>query len=231
MTDTTISWSSAAENAPGAPRYTPPQANPVRGRFNAMFFRAMDRYLDKLFGQRKITMFEGLPETVVEIGSGTGTNFRYFKPGTRVISIEPNPHMHAPLLDRAAKKGIDLTLVPRGAESTGLETESVEAVVSTLVLCTVPNVEASVREIHRILKPGGRLYFLEHVAAPKGSATRKLQERIAKPWSWLFEGCHTHRNTLAAIQRAGFRKVQADRYTARSPFLPVNPQVAGVATK
>ena len=215
-----------AEAAPYAAR-----RNPVRGRLNAGFFRSMDGYLNRIFGDVKPRLFRDLPETVVEIGAGTGANFRYFAPGTRVLAVEPNPFMHKNLCKAAAFYDIDLEILPRGAEATALPKDAVEAVISTLVLCTVPDPAATIREVLRILRPGGRFLFLEHVAAPRGTATRRLQEIVHRPWSWCFEGCHTHRDTLAALQRGGFTKVEAEQYRARSPFLPVNPQIAGVATK
>lgn len=205
--------------------------NPIRGRFNDAFFRAMDGYLNYILGGHKSKLFKNLPSTVVEIGSGTGANFRYFSPGTKVIAVEPNPYMHRTLSREAGKAGIELSLRSRGAEATGLAAESIDAVVSTLVLCTVPDLEASIREIRRVLRPGGQFYFLEHVAAPEGSMLRRLQHFVRRPWSYCFEGCQTNRDILAVLQGAGFRQLRAERYTAWSPFLPVNTQIAGVATK
>lgn len=207
------------------------RGHPVRGRLNAAFLLLMDGYLNAVLHRRKSELFRDLPRTVVEIGPGIGANFRYFAPGTQVIAIEPNPHMHAALRRRAARRGIELTLQRRGAENSCQITESVDAVVSTLVLCTVRDLETTLHEVHRMLRPGGRFLFLEHVAAEPGTATRRLQERIHRPWSWFFEGCHTHRDTLAALRRADFGHLTFERYNARSLFLPVTPQIAGVATK
>ncbi len=205
--------------------------NPIRGRFNEAFFRVMDGYLNSLLSSHKSELFTNLPATVVEIGSGTGANFRYFSPGTKVIAVEPNPYMHRTLKREAAKAGIELTLLSRGAEDTGLEPESIDAVVSTLVLCTVPDLDASIREIRRVLRPGGQFFFLEHVAAPQGSILRWIQQIVHRPWSYCFEGCQTNRDIFAALEQAGFEQLRADRYTVRSPFLPVNTQIVGVATQ
>lgn len=203
--------------------------NPIRGRLNAWFFRFFDSYLHVLLGDRKRALLTGLPDEIVEIGPGVGANFRYFPPGTRVIAVEPNPQMHGALRATAAAHDVSVDLVVRSADDTGLPDQSVELVVSTLVLCTVPDPEATLAEIRRILRPGGRFVFLEHVAASPGSWLRWLQELVRRPWQWFFEGCHTHRDTLRYIQHAGFSEVQAETKVISSPFLPVNPQLAGIA--
>jgi SAM-dependent methyltransferase len=205
-------------------------ANPVRGRFNAAFFRLVDGYVHRLLGARKAALFAGLPAAVVELGPGTGANMRYYRPGTRPTAIEPNPHMHAALGRAAARHGIVLDVRAVGAESTGLPAESVEAVVCTLVLCTVPDPAAALAEVRRIMRPGGRLVIVEHVAAPPGSALARLQRLLRRPWRWAFEGCELTRATAELLAAAGFAAVDLDRYRLRSLFMPVNEQVAGVVT-
>lgn len=203
--------------------------HPVRGRFNAAFFSLFDNYIDSMTRDRKLSLFEQLPDRVVEIGPGVGANFRYFRPGTHVTALEPNVHMHGRLANEAKRRALDLDVVARGAENTGLPDQSVDAVVSTLVLCTVPDVADTLGEIRRILKPGGQLIFLEHVAAPRGTWLRRLQDLVKRPWHWCFEGCHTDRDTLTDIRGAGFDHVRADQVVLSSPFVPANVQVSGVA--
>jgi SAM-dependent methyltransferase len=203
--------------------------NPIRGRLNAWFFRLFDGYIDGLLGHRKRSLFAQHPAEIVEIGPGVGANFRYLAPGTRVIAVEPNPQMHGALRATAVKHGISVEMVERGAHDTGLPDNSVDWVVCTLVLCTVANPAATLREIRRILRPGGRFVFVEHVAAAPGSWLRRIQELVRRPWQWFFEGCHTHRDTLTQIHRAGFANVQVERETLKSPFVPVNAQISGVA--
>jgi SAM-dependent methyltransferase len=203
--------------------------NPIRGRLNAWFFRLFDGYIDTLLGTRKRSLFADHPAEIVEIGPGTGANFRYLSPGTRVIAVEPNPQMHRALYATAAKHGVAVDLVERSADDTGLPDNSVDWVVCTLVLCTVADPAATLSEIRRILRPGGRFVFLEHVAASEGSWLRRLQELVRRPWQWFFEGCHTHRDTLDEIRRAGFSNVRVEHDTLTSPFVPVNSQISGVA--
>ena len=204
-------------------------AHPVRGRLNAAFFRLVDGYVHHLLGDRKAALLAGLPGTVVEIGPGTGTNLRYYRPGTRLVAVEPNPHMHPALRTAAARRGIDLEIRAVGAEATGLPAASVDAVVSTLVLCTVPDPAAAVAEVRRILRPGGRFVVIEHVAAPDGTALGRAQRVLRPAWRWAFEGCDLRRDTGGLLRAAGFAEVDLERYRLGSLFWPVDDQVTGVA--
>ncbi|HZA87047.1 MAG TPA: class I SAM-dependent methyltransferase, partial [Acidimicrobiales bacterium] len=161
----------------------------VRSSANALFFRLIDGYSDRLLHDRKERIFRDLPDTVVELGPGVGANLRYLRPGTRLVAIEPNRRMHRRLRDAAARHGVELDLRLTDAEDTRLPDGSVDGVISTLVLCTVPDPAAAVAEVRRILAPGGTFAFLEHVGAPAGTALRRLQRVLRRPWSWTFEGC------------------------------------------
>jgi SAM-dependent methyltransferase len=205
-------------------------ANPVRGRLNAAFFRLIDRYVHRQLGARKAALFARLPDEVVELGPGTGANMRYYRRGTRLVAIEPNPHMHTALARAATHRGVDLDIRAVGGEATGLRTGNVDAIVCTLVLYTVPDPAGALAEARRILRPGGRLVFVEHVAAPEGTALAGLQRLLRRGWQWAFEGCDLCRPTAALLTAAGFAGVDLEHYRMRSLFLPVNVQVAGVAT-
>lgn len=204
-------------------------ANPVRGRLNAAFFRLIDGYAHTRLGARKEALFADLPQQVVELGPGTGANMKYFRPGTHLVAIEPNPHMHPALARTAAARGVTLEVRATGAEATGLPSASVDAVVCTLVLCTVPDPAAALAEVRRILRPGGRLLLLEHVAAPRGTHLARLQRLLRRPWLWAFEGCDLDRHTVDTIRAAGFSGAELECYRLRSVFLPVNEQLAGTA--
>ncbi|HET7899592.1 MAG TPA: class I SAM-dependent methyltransferase [Candidatus Nanopelagicales bacterium] len=207
------------------------ESHPLRGRANALFFAATGGYIDVLTRDRKQRIFRGVSGPVVEIGPGVGANFRFMPPGTEVIAVEPNEHMHARLRQTAARAGIDLRLLPTVAEATGLPAASAGAVISSLVLCTVRDPEAVVGEIHRVLRPGGRYAFLEHVVAAEGTATRRVQRLVARPWAWAFEGCSCQRDLEPVIRDGGFSRVELERTELRSPFVPANPQISGVAVK
>lgn len=205
------------------------EQHPFRGPFNAAFFRVMDPYIEHHLRPHKQRAFAGLPREVVELGSGVGANLRHLPAGATLIAIEPNRHMHARLRAAADRAGVRLDLRERLAESTGLPDHSVGAVISSLVLCTVHDPDAVLAEVRRILRPGGTFRFVEHVAAPDGTATRLAQRLLRRPWAWTFEGCSCERDLEGALRAVGFASVEVERYRVRTAFLPFNTQIAGVA--
>lgn len=207
--------------------------NGWRSRFNAWFFLAFDRYIAHISRAVKLAAFGDLqPGTIAEIGPGVGANFDYVPAGARFVAIEPNPAMHAGLRKRAAARGIDLELHAVGAQHIPLADNSVDDVLCSLVLCTVDDPPAVLAEVIRVLRPGGRLRFVEHVAAPGWSMRRWLQHGLRAPWRWLYEGCDLCRHTGASIEAAGFSDLRIQRrYLRHSLFVPVNTTITGVATK
>ena len=135
---------------------------------------------------------------VLEIGAGTGANVEHYPAGTNVVYTEPDPHM----AKRLRARGVDV--VPSGAEHLPFPDDSFDTVVSTLVLCTVPDVPASLREIRRVLAPGGRLLFLEHVRAEPGSSLERWQDRLHRPWHAFACGCNCNRDLLRFLGAAEF---------------------------
>ena len=210
---------------------TPTHANPIRGRFNSWLLAKFEEDFHEEVGARKQQHIGAFTGTVVEIGAGNGVNFRYYAPGTRVIIYEPNPYMHARLHAAAKAAGLSYELKAVSAEQLDLPDESADAAVCTLVLCTVPNPARIVAEIRRVLKPGGKFFFIEHVAAERGSTLRKVQDLLMRPWRWLFEGCHTNRETATMLKSAGFSRVDIESFTSEKMPPVVVPQIAGVAVK
>ena len=191
----------------------------------------LDGYLDRLLHAHKQLLFADLPPTVVELGPGVGANLRYLRPGTRLTAVEPNPAMHARLRARAARAAVELDLHATVGERLDLPDASVDAVISSLVLCSVGDPAAVVAEVHRVLRPGGRYLFVEHVAAPERTALRRLQRAVRRPWGWFFEGCSCERDLRSVIEHSPFPATTINDYRIRGPFLPANTQIAGVATK
>jgi SAM-dependent methyltransferase len=213
----------------GSSELTPPPCHPVRGRANAGIFTFLDRYQHHLFGARKRELLADLPPTVVELGSGTGASLRYLPRGTRLTAIEPNVHMHAALRRHAASRGVELEIRQESAERTSLPDASVDAVICTLVLCTVPDPAATVAEVRRILRPGGRFIFIEHVRA-EPRPLRRLQRIVARPWRYVFEGCELDRDTASILAAAGFDDLRIDHFRLGGVFVPIWPQICGTAT-
>ncbi|MCZ4695016.1 class I SAM-dependent methyltransferase [Ancylomarina euxinus] len=205
--------------------------NAIRGPINSWLLKVMSTYMHYKFGDIKNAMFKDHPQTVVEIGSGTGENMRYLRKGTHLIAIEPNVHMHESLEKAAEKYGIHLEIRSLIGEAIDLDDESCEFVVSTLVLCTVKDLEECLQQIKRILKPSGKFVFIEHVKARENSVLGMIQNLIHKPWHWCFEGCHTNRDIQPYIESAGFSDLRVETYNLYSPIVPIIPQIRGVAIK
>ncbi|QEO13090.1 class I SAM-dependent methyltransferase [Agromyces intestinalis] len=210
---------------------TIPFDHALRGRFNAWFFSALDAYINRVTAPLKRTAFGSLAaRTVVELGAGVGSNLRYLPPGAELVAVEPNSRMHAALAKRCAQAGVELRLITEYAERIPLADESVDEVICSLVLCTVADPDAVLREVRRVLRPGGRFRFVEHVAGPPRSIRSWVQRAVRRPWGWTFEGCDPHRDTAAVIERAGFQRTSvSDRILRGSVFYPVNTAICGIA--
>jgi ubiquinone/menaquinone biosynthesis C-methylase UbiE len=168
-------------------------------------------------------LLAGARGRVLEIGAGTGRNVEHYPAGSDVTYTEPDPYMAKRLRARTAK------VVEAGAEQLPFEDRSFDTVVSTLVLCTVTDVPASLREIRRVLVPGGRLLFLEHVRADPGSTLERWQDRLHGPWHALAGGCNCNRDLLSSLDAQSFAVEELRRESWR--FMPplVRPVVIGAA--
>ena len=204
------------------------QDNPIRGRINAWFLSVMDGYMNRNYSATKLVLFENAPQTLVELGPGTGANLRYIPEGRDLIAIEPNVYMHSTLIEKAKNRKIKLDLRGLAGEKLDLETCSVDFVVCTLVLCTVENPAQVISEVRRVLKPGGKFVCIEHVVASHNSFLHRLQHAIRKPWQWLFEGCDLCRDTNYLLQKSGFKSVQVDKFFLSTVFFPIRPQIRAV---
>lgn len=205
--------------------------NSIRGPINSWMFKMLSGYMDSLFGKSKRELFNNHSQTVVEIGPGSGANMRYMRKGTKLIAIEPNIHMHKNLKISAKKYGINLEIKTIVGEAIDLPDNSCDFVISTLVLCTVEDPVECINQIKRILKPSGKFVFIEHVKAKENSVLSFIQNLVHKPWHWFFEGCHTNRNTKALLEMSGFSSLEIETYKLYSPFIPIVPQIRGIAIK
>lgn len=208
-----------------------PPRNPLRGRFNSWLLARFENAFHKEIGDLKTRLFSGVNGLIVEIGAGNGINFRYYPDSAKVVAIEPNPYMHRRLARSAAAHNVDMELHTAVAETLAFEDGSVDVVVSTLVLCTVADPVQVITEAHRVLKPGGRLIFIEHVAAPAGTGLRTVQNVLHRPWRWLFEGCHTNRETGKLLRDSLFHEVEIEPFTSSVMPPPIVTQIAGLAIK
>ncbi len=205
----------------------------IRRRSMALLYdRIMARY-EVWIEPRRRALLSTVSGTVLELGPGTGANFAFLPPGVRWIGIEPNRHMHATLEARARACGIDAACLLVGAEHMEVADASVDVVLCTLVLCSVPDPRGVLADVRRVLKPGGRFLFLEHVAAPSGTFARRAQRLLRGPWQLCADGCTLDRETEAMIREAGFTGVDLERFEAPRDVTPafVSRHVAGEARR
>lgn len=173
-------------------------------RWFAGFWRFLEGPTDAMLRPTKQDLFVDLPERIVEIGAGRGANLSYYPPGTSVLAFEPNEHMHEALLRQAAEHHIEIEIRSDDFRSAGLGANSEDVVVSTLVLCSVGDVRAMVAEVLRVLRPGGRFIFVEHVDKEPGSLGHRVQRVLRRPWRKVGDGCDLLPGTVEAIAAAGF---------------------------
>lgn len=184
---------------------------------------------ESMVADRKRALLGELHGDVLEIGPGAGPNLIYYPKDCRWVGVEPNSFMHRYLREAAELADLRIEILELMAESLPVKNNSMDAVVSTLVLCSVQEPAKVLQEIRRVLKPGGRFVFLEHVAASEGTRLRTVQRWIRPLWKRVADGCHPDRETGPAIEQAGFAQVHYDSF--RLPLGPVGTQIAGHAIK
>jgi ubiquinone/menaquinone biosynthesis C-methylase UbiE len=142
---------------------------------------------------------------VLEIGIGSGLNVPlYGDRVTQVIGVDPSPRLLSMARNAATETECPVALLEGSAETVPVEDHSIDTAVTTWTLCTVPDVSAALHEMHRILKPSGRLLFVEHGLAPDVKV-RRWQDRLTPVWKRIGGGCHLNRPIRELIEGAGFR--------------------------
>lgn len=178
--------------------------------------------------QRLLALAEG---DVLEIGAGTGANSRFYScDWTSLHLTEPSAAMASKMRAKLAANGSSAEVVEAPAEELPLPDESVDTVISTLVLCTVEDLDRSLAEIRRVLRPGGRLLFIEHVRSDDADRARK-QDRWARVWKIPGNGCVCNRETAAAIERAGLEIETIERGKLPKAHEIVRPLIQGAARR
>lgn len=202
--------------------------HPLFARVYACLSRAEDR---AGVGEHRRELLAGLAGRVVEVGAGNGRNFAHYPAGvTEVVAVEPEPHLLRLALGAAAGAPVPVRVMTGIAEELPLPDGSVDAAVVSLVLCSVDDQSTALAEIRRVLRPGGELRFYEHVAAER-PPLRRAQRVLDRVWPHLAGGCHTARDTVAAIESAGFTVERCRRFDFRPCPLaaPAAPHVLGRA--
>lgn len=242
--------------------------NDLRHRFFAWFMFFMSKDKSKKIEEMKGDHFSSLstivshdPELrkenaikILEIGVGTGTNFTFYPPNSRLVVVDPNPHFASYYNDNRSKFSnvhSEEIIVSGGEDMDMVESNSVDVVVMTLVLCSVKDMKKCLQQILRVLTPGGKFYFIEHVREfdPEKHSTRQtIQDYLTmlSIWPTLFDGCCLDRKTLEVVKEAGFSSVDGENLYAplgqtekkglgpsiqNFVFQVVVPHAIGIATK
>ena len=195
--------------------------------FAGVYDRLMADTEEAGLSDRRHTILAEASGRTVELGAGTGLNLAHYPDGVELILTEPFPPMAKQLRERA---GDAATVIETPADALPIPDASIDTAVATLVLCTVDDVPATLAEVSRVLKPGGRLLFVEHVRS-SDPGTARWQDRLRAPWQFVGHGCRCNRDTLAAIEAAGLTVDDLER--GRFPKAPplVRPLISGRATR
>lgn len=215
------------------------------GRAFARFYdRALKATEENGLGEMRRALLAEARGRVIEIGAGTGVNVDLYGGGIEDLTlVEPDPHMAAQLRKRL-KVGEEAHggagedsgggshapkhLVEAPAESLPFADDTFDTAVATLVLCTIPDPVAAIAELARVLKPGGRLLFIEHVRSDDPGRAR-WQDRLEKPWRFIGDGCHCNRDTEATLRASAFtvETVEHGKMPKAAPI--VRPLIRGTA--
>ncbi|HVY96503.1 MAG TPA: class I SAM-dependent methyltransferase [Solirubrobacterales bacterium] len=206
-----------------------PLVEVAESRLSAAIYNPFVWFGERLgMAARRRELLAGARGAVLEIGAGTGLNLRHYPDGLeQLVLVEPAGTMADRIDLSHAPNGVPTKLVRAPAEKLPFADDSFDTVVSTLVLCTVTSPAAALSEVTRILKPGGRLLFCEHVEADAGWR-RALQRRTARPWAAFADGCRCDRPTLATIE-SRLRVDSVERGRWRGMPAIVKPLVWGSA--
>jgi SAM-dependent methyltransferase len=192
----------------------------------ARFYALLTRHESQEMREHRRELLTGLSGRVLEVGAGAGTNFGYYPPEvTEVVAVEPQAYLREKALLAAARAPISVTVLDGSAEQLPVEDGCCDFAVASLVLCSVPDQAVALAELRRALRPGGELRFYEHVLShkPRIARTQRFVDRTF--WPKAFGGCHTARDTPAAIEAAGF-EIERQRRIWVAPI----PVVIPVAT-
>ncbi|MHB8491113.1 MAG: class I SAM-dependent methyltransferase [Solirubrobacteraceae bacterium] len=183
--------------------------------------------------EHRQVLLAGLEGRVIEVGAGHGLNFAHYpETVTDVLAVEPEPHLRE-LARRAAQRSpVPIEVVEGTSEALPAEDASFDAAVVSLVLCSVPDQRVALREIARVLRPGGELRFYEHVISNRPATARVQRALDATIYPALAGGCHCARDTGEAIRDAGFEVGREERIAFKpSPLVPAIPHILGVARR
>jgi len=170
----------------------------------------------KVATERRAALVPGASGAVLEVGIGSGLNLPFYSPAavTRLVAVDPSPELLAMARKKIADTAFPVDLRCESAESLSLEDRSFDTIVMTFTLCSIPEPLAALREMRRVLKPGGRLLFVEHGLSPD-SGVRRWQQRLNPLWNRLAGGCNLTRKIDTLLAEGGFQVAEL-----RTAYLP-----------
>jgi ubiquinone/menaquinone biosynthesis C-methylase UbiE len=209
------------------------QEDEVRHPLFARIYMRMSRKRDETEDEFRRKLLEGLSGRVIEVGAGNGLNFPIYPEAVeKVLAVEPEQLLREAAIEEARRAPVEIEVVDGVASALPSEDGSQDAVIASLVLCSVPDQAAALGEMRRVLKPDGELRFYEHVIAQKRVPARLQRIVDATFWPRVAGGCHMARDTLPAIEAAGFVVERTERFPF-TPGVPVPsiPHILGVARR
>ena len=210
---------------------SPAVSHPIFARFWAWMSPKMEA---GGVAEHREKLLAGLAGRVIEVGAGTGLNFVHYPPQvTSVLAVEPEAHLRELAARNATQAPVRVEVADGVAERVPAAVASADAVVLSLMLCSVANQAVALREAYRVLRPGGQLRFFEHVRAENAGLARVQRTLDATVWPTMGGGCHTSRDTLAAIEAAGFTIDELERFRFPDVWvsMPTSPHILGVARR
>ena len=187
------------------------------GFYQKIFASQYDKFMSGIeteFGQLRKEMIADLKGNILDVGCGTGANFEYFNEDANVIAVEPSTHMLekaiAKLPQKATITTYNLSVTDDKLEEI-IQPKSLDYIVSTLVLCTIPDYKLALKKFHKWLKDDGKLIIIEHIHA-KEKPRRIIQNIINPAWKVIGDGCNLNRDTDQVIKKMGFKPITEDYF-------------------
>ena len=214
------------------PRANDNMSAEIRHPLFARFFDRFSQTMEREVGPLRDELVDGLSGRVLELGAGNGINFSHYPTSVdAVVAVEPEPYLRAKAEQAGRAAPVPVFVRAGRAADLSLKSGSFDAVVCSLVLCSIDDQAAALRELHAALRSGGQLRFLEHV---RGHGVKAKVQRVmdfSRVWPSVAGGCHASRDTLAGMRASGFTVRQVRSVNVGPRWAPTNPHVLGVAVR